>query len=89
MLNFNKKTRMLIALVTIFFLWCQASQVMAFPDPAQDMDCSNTIMCGVCAVALHSGSPELSTPSPATPIPVTILYSLPDPHPFSLYHPPR
>jgi hypothetical protein len=89
MLKLNKKARVGIALVTVFFLWCQASQVMALPDTAQQMDCSNTIMCGVCAVALHSVPPELSTSFPEAGLPAVSFYNLPDPHPFSLYHPPR
>lgn len=89
MLRFHQKARTGIALVAIFFLWCQASQVMAFSGPTQTMDCSNTILCGVCTVALHSDFPEFGSPSPAIWVPVPLSPHSLDPHPLTLYHPPR
>jgi len=91
MLKFNQKTRLLIVLITAFFLWCHVSQAMAYSSVAHDMDCSQTDMCdsNVCATAIHSVSPELKTPLTESRVMGAILYTLPDPNPVSLYHPPR
>lgn len=90
MVYFCEKNRILLALVAGIFLWCQASQAIAMmPHQIKMMDCSKTMMCGVCSVALHSGAPDLSPPPPEIRAFAEPQYTTPEPHPLSLYHPPR
>ncbi|MCF8720597.1 hypothetical protein [Nitrospina gracilis] len=77
-----------MVLVAMLFLWCQSAQAMMMPE-ANMMDCSQTMMCGVCAVALQSVSPTLNSPPPEIRMAFTIIPQMPEPHPVPLYHPPR
>ncbi|CCQ91597.1 exported hypothetical protein [Nitrospina gracilis 3/211] len=78
-----------MVLVAVLFLWCQSAQAMMMPEEASMMNCSQTMMCGVCAVALHSVSPVLNSPPPEIRMYVEVVPKAPAPHPVPLYHPPR
>ncbi|MGP0564866.1 hypothetical protein ACTRW9_08010 [Nitrospina sp. 32_T5] len=78
-----------IVLVSVLFLWCQSAQAVMMPKETSMMNCSQVMMCGVCAVALHSVSPVLNSAPPEIRMFVEIIPQMPDPHPVPLYHPPR